>query len=74
MNPILKETIKDIKKHMILSEAEEGFLALEIGNAMMRVAHGCITNPNFNLNGGDSADENSYVSKKDVMGIKFDIN
>ncbi len=61
MNPILKDTIDEIKKNMNISESEEGFLILEIGNTMMRVAHGCTTNPKFNLKGGESADKNSYV-------------
>ena len=63
MNPILKDTITEIKKHIDISESEECFLILEIGNTMMRVAHGCVTNPQFNLKGGNSADKNSYVSR-----------
>lgn len=61
MNPIIKEAIENIKKHMDLSEGEEMFLISEIGQAMIKVATGCKTNPDFNLKGGDDADENSNI-------------
>lgn len=61
MNPILKDAVKGIKKHMNISESEEIFLISEISQAMSRVAYGCKTNPDFNLKGGKDADKNSYV-------------
>jgi hypothetical protein len=61
MNPILSETIERIKKYIKLTPTEASCVAVEIGNAMSKVAYGCKTNQQFNLCGGSYADENSNV-------------
>lgn len=71
MNPILKDTIEGIKKHMNVSKDEEIFLISEVAQAMSRVAHGCKTNPDFNLKGGEDADKNSYVPRN-FSGVSFE--
>lgn len=71
MNPILRETIDNIKKHINLTEGEEMFLITEIGTLMYNVAYSCRMNPNFNLKGGDYIDENSYASENYISYEKL---
>jgi hypothetical protein len=71
MNPILKEAIDEIKKRMPLTDEQASVIAFEIGQAMIQVSHGCITNPNFNMKGGEYADENSYVPRSACFGDTF---
>lgn len=61
MNPILRETLDRIKKHIDITEGDEIFLTREIGYCMSKVAYGCKTNPDFNICGGEYVDENSYI-------------
>lgn len=69
MNPILKECINNIKKHIELTQGEEMFLIIEIGKTMCNVAYSCTVNPNFNLKGGNYIDENSYAVKNKSLDL-----
>ncbi len=64
MNPILKECLDNIKKRVDLSGNDCIHIAIETGEVMQQVYHGCKTNPNLNFKGGESADENSYVPRE----------
>jgi len=67
MNPILRRTIENIEKHVSLTETEKIHVMFYIGKALQDVAFGASTNPNFNLKGGDSADENSDAKMPNIL-------
>lgn len=63
MNPIVKDAIRGIEKFMPLKASHKIYIETYLEEAMHRVAYGCRTNPNFNLNRATKVDENSYVPK-----------
>jgi hypothetical protein len=59
MNPLIKKTVEKISGHVKMTEGEKLFVAGEIGDAILKALTYAKENPNFNLKGGNSIDENT---------------
>ena len=64
MNPLVKHTIEKISQNFKLTEGEKIITAYFIGEALVSALEFAKENPNWNLKGGDSIDENTITSKR----------
>lgn len=59
MNPLISKSLDNLKANTNITEVDLHFVMLELGNFGLNVAAAVKHNPNANLNGGDSIDENT---------------
>ena len=59
MNPLLKQAVRNLSKKANLTEVQEHFAMLEMADLMLKVVAGIQENPNANMKGGNSIDENT---------------
>jgi len=64
MNPLIKDTVDKISNNFKLTEGEKIIIAYYVGEALMSALLFAKDNPNYNLKGGDSVDENTITYKK----------
>jgi hypothetical protein len=63
MNPLVKHTVEKISEHFKLSDGEKIIVAYFIGEALVSALDFAKENPNYNLKGGDSVDDNTITTK-----------
>jgi len=59
MNPLIKKSIENLSQRGNFTEVQLHQVLVEMGNLAMNVAAGVKQNPDANLKGGDSIDENT---------------
>ena len=64
MNPLIKHTVDSISDHISLNEGQKMLIAYNIGEALISALEFAKENPNWNLKGGDSIDENTMTTKR----------
>lgn len=64
MNPLVKHTIEKISQNFKLTDGEKIITAYFIGEALFCALEFAKENPNWNLKGGDSTDENTINTKR----------
>lgn len=64
MNPLVKHTIEKISENIKLDDREKIVIAYFIGEALVSALDFAKENPNWNLKGGDSIDENTMTTKR----------
>jgi hypothetical protein len=64
MNPLIKDTVDKIANTFKLTEGKKIVIAYYVGEALTSALLFAKENPNCNLKGGDSVDENTITSKR----------
>ena len=64
MNPLIKHTVDSISDHISLNEGQKMLIAYNIGEALISALEFAKKNPNWNLRGGNSIDENTMTFSK----------
>ena len=64
MNPLIKDTVDKISNTLKLTEGDRIIIAYYFGEALMSALEFAKGNPNYNLKGGDSVDENTITIKR----------
>lgn len=64
MNPLVKHTLDKISENIKLNDREKIVIAYFIGEALVSALEFAKENPNWNLKGGDSIDENTMTTKR----------
>jgi|LakMenE18May11ns_1017448.scaffolds.fasta_scaffold7951879_2 hypothetical protein len=64
MNPLIKDTVDKIANNFKLTQRERIIIAYYVGEALTSALEFAKENPNYNLKGGDSIDENTITYKK----------
>ena len=59
MNPLITKTIEKIEQHVKLTEGDKWCISIAIGYSVLEALEYSKKNPNYNLKGGDSVDENT---------------
>lgn len=59
MNPLLRQAVSNLNKRTTLTETQLNFVVHEMADLMLKVVAGIQENPNANMKGGDSIDENT---------------
>ena len=64
MNPLVKHTIDKISERFKLTEGEKIIIAYHVGEALVSALEFAKENPNWNLKGCESIDENTITTKR----------
>jgi hypothetical protein len=71
MNPLIKDTVDKIANNFKLTEGQKIIIAYYIGEALMSALLFAKDNPNYNLKGCDSVDENTITTNRNLYENMF---